>query len=97
MNVRKTPAKNGAFAGRLYKDDVVTVDTSSDGWLHITSPKTGWVSAAYIEVAHSCEGNTTTDDRVLNSATNLGVVIEDSVGNQFRPVGEFRVYQDSVD
>lgn len=46
LNVRTAP--NGSVIGTLPKGEQVTYTEQKNGWLHITSPRDGWVSGAYI-------------------------------------------------
>lgn len=46
LNVRNAP--NGSVIGTLSKGQQVTYTEARNGWLHITSPRDGWVSGAYI-------------------------------------------------
>ena len=46
LNVRSAP--NGSIISTLPKGEHVTYTETRNGWLHITSPRDGWVSGAYI-------------------------------------------------
>lgn len=46
LNVRTAP--NGSIISTLPKGEHVTYTETRNGWLHITSPRDGWVSGAYI-------------------------------------------------
>lgn len=46
LNVRTAP--NGSVIGTLQKGQQVTYAEARNGWLHITAPRDGWVSGAYI-------------------------------------------------
>jgi len=46
LNVRTAP--NGSVIGTLQKGQQVTYTETRNGWLHITAPRDGWVSGAYI-------------------------------------------------
>ena len=84
LNVRKAAGKSAAVLGRLAKGTSVDVIEEGDGWLHIQSGSLdGWCDASYLT---KC---VTTDEPEESAGTQI--VIMDSEGNTFRPVGEFTV------
>ncbi len=50
LNVRESANKNSKVVGSLSDGTKVTYTGESNGWLRITSPKTGYISKAYTEV-----------------------------------------------
>ena len=61
LNVRSEPNKNCSIIGSLHSGDVVTYDSDKDGWLHITSPQTGYIAREFTELDPK-NSNTTQND-----------------------------------
>ena len=77
LNVRKAATKTAAVITRLSKGTTVDVVEEGDGWLHIQSGSTdGW-----------CDANFLTK---TTETTETKIVITDSAGNTFEPVGWFK-------
>ena len=86
LNVRKTAGKSATVVGRLSKGKTVEVVGENDGWLHIQSGTLdGWCDASYLTKVATTEDDEDTAEEVVS------IVITDSEGNAFRPVGSFTV------
>lgn len=82
LNMRKAAAKTAAVVGRLPQGTVVEVTQEVDGWLAVRSgTMEGWCDASFL----------TKVDADASTSTTASVVITDSAGNSFRPVGKFTV------
>ena len=93
LNVRNEPSKSGERIGRIGHGAVVTVQVDLDnGWKYITYGEgvSGYVDGSFLTPYEEPE----VEDG--NEADSL-VTIVDSVGHQFRPVGDFKVYFGSID
>ncbi len=86
LNVRKAASKSTAILGRLNKGMTVEVIEEGEGWLRVQSGSLiGWCDASYLtKVA-------TTEDVDVGNTKNYTIIITDSEGNTFRPVGAFTV------
>ena len=93
LNVRNEPSKNGTRIGRIGHGAVVTVQAEFDnGWKFVSygDGSSGYVDGSFLipyEEPEVNEGN----------EAESTVIIVDSVGHTFRPVGDFKVYFGSVD
>ena len=93
LNVRNEPSKNGTRIGRIGHGAVVTVQAEFDnGWKFVSygDGASGYVDGSFLipyEEPEVNEGN----------EAESTVIIVDSVGHTFRPVGDFKVYFGSVD
>lgn len=93
LNVRNEPNKNGTRIGRIGHGAVVTVQAEFDtGWKFITygDGASGYVDGSYLIPYEEPEVNE-------GGETETNVTIVDSLGHQFHPVGDFRVYFGSID
>lgn len=85
LNVRDAP--NGATVGKLFSSDQVNVYEIDGNWCRIGAKQ--WVSSLYLVKEHVPSGTQTASNRI---------VIVDSEGNKFVPVGSFTVnVEDSID
>ena len=83
LNLRQTP-KNGKVLARLAANSTVDVFEEQDGWMYVQQGEhIGWVSGEYLT-------KNTTVEEALDTA-EVCIVITDSEGNTFRPVGRFTV------
>lgn len=93
LNVRNEPSKSGDRIGRIGHGAVVTVQAEMpNGWKYITYGEgmSGYVDGSFLTLYEEPEVN---DGNEAESS----VIIVDSVGHQFRPVGDFKVYFGSID
>lgn len=93
LNVRNEPSKHGERIGRLGHGAVVTVQAEFDtGWKFIMygDGKSGYVDGSFLAPYEEPEVNE-------GNEAESSVTIVDSVGHQFRPVGDFKVYFGSID
>lgn len=93
LNVRNEPSKNGERIGRIGHGAVVTVQAEFDtGWKYIMygDGKSGYVDGSFLVPYEEPEVNE-------GNEAESTVTIVDSVGHQFRPVGDFKVYFGSID
>ena len=51
LNIRKDPSSSAAVIGVLYRDDIVTIVSETNGWYQIVTANglSGYVSADYVE------------------------------------------------
>ena len=85
LNLRQTP-KNGKVLARLAANSTVDVFEEQDGWMYVQQGEhVGWVSGEYLT-----KNTTVEEDEVLDTA-EVCIVITDSEGNTFKPVGRFTV------
>lgn len=93
LNVRNEPNKNGQRIGRIGHGAVVAVQAEFDnGWKFITygDGASGYVDGSFLVLYEEPEVEE-------GSEAESNVTIIDSVGHQFHPVGDFRVYFGSID
>lgn len=69
LNVRDNP--NGKVIGSLEKGTQVTVIGESNGWSHIESPKSGWVSSQYLANSKPSGRNTVGQLKKFKGTTYL--------------------------
>ena len=82
LNVRSAAGTKAAVIGKLRNGETVDVIADESGWAHImTDDLDGWCSKDYLVQSEA-------EDEPLASTT---IVITDSEGNAFYPVGEFTV------
>ena len=88
LNVRKSASKTAAVLGRLAKGTTVEAIEEGSGWLHIQSGSLdGWCDASFLtKNASTVE---TADE--TSAATGTSILITDSKGNTFSPIGSFTV------
>ena len=88
LNVRNDPGKGGNIINRLFDGQAVTVQAEKDGWAFVSygdSGKSGYVSGEYLErIAEEAP-----EENVIRP-TGTPVII-DGEGNEFFPVGGWRV------
>lgn len=91
-------AETGTLIGKVPKGRTVEVlSEAGDGWLKIRyNELVGYASAKYLERIAD-EDEPVYSGEVVPEAAVRPVYIVDSVGNRFQPVGDFRVYFDSID
>lgn len=93
LNLRKAP-KNGAIITRLAKGSEVDVFQEEDGWMKVKQGQyEGWVSGEFLtkKAVEVPAEPPTDDDPSTESQEYHGMMITDSEGNTFKPVGEFKV------
>lgn len=85
LNLRQTP-KNGKVLARLAANSTVDVFEEQNGWMYVQqSEQIGWVSGEYLTK------NTTAEEVDPCDTAEVCIVITDSEGNTFKPVGRFTV------
>lgn len=93
LNLRKSP-KNGAIITRLARNSTVDVYLEQDGWMFVKQGgHEGWVSGEYLTKNATSDGadeKTEGGEEILDTA-EVCIVITDSEGNTFKPVGKFTV------
>lgn len=91
-------AETGTIIGKVPKGRVVEVlSDAGDGWPKIRyNELVGYASGRYLEKIEEADAPVYSGEVVREEAARL-VYIVDSAGNRFQPVGDFRVYFDSVD
>lgn len=91
-------AETGTIIGKVPKGRIVEVlSDADDGWLKIRyNELVGYASAKYLERIAG-EDEPVYSGEVAPEAAARPVFIVDSAGNRFQPVGDFRVYFDSID
>ena len=90
LNVRSKPGVGNTRIGRLVHGAVVTVlDDMGGGWLFVRygDGAEGYVDGSYLEAVPEEDEEQTAPE----------IVILDSEGNRFVPVGDFRVLIGAVD
>ena len=93
LNVRNAPEKGGDRIGKVGHGAVVTVLAEFDnGWKYISygDSGSGYVDGKYLVAYEEPETESI-------SETDMTCSIIDSVGNVFKPVGDFKVYFGAVD
>lgn len=98
LNVREFP-KTGRIIGKINPGKVIDVmDVTEDGgWARIVfNELTGYVSTTYLAEAEAEDESKEPQDNAP-VITLAHIVIIDSAGNRFAPVGDFRVLVDGVD
>ena len=97
LSVREWP-ETGTIIGKVPKHRIVKVlSDAGDGWLKIRyNDRVGYASAKYLERIAD-EDEPVYSGEAAPEVAARPVFIVDSVGNRFQPVGDFRVYFDSVD
>lgn len=91
-------AETGTLIGKVPKGRIVEVlSDAGDGWPKIRyNDFVGYASAKYLKRIED-EDEPVYSGEVVSEAVARPVYIVDSAGNRFQPVGDFRVYFDSVD
>ena len=97
LSVRKW-AETGTIIGKVPKGRIVEVlSDAGDGWPKIRyNELVGYASGRYLERIEEADAPLYSGEVVREEAARP-VFIVDSAGNRFQPVGDFRVYFDSVD
>ena len=97
LNIREWP-KTGPVIGRVPKGRTVEVlAEAGDGWPKIRyGESTGYVDESYLARAETATIQEETVEEVSADTAPVTIIV-DSAGNQFRPVGDFRVYFGSID
>ena len=93
LNVRNEPSKNGQRIGRIGHGAVVTVQAEFDnGWKFVSygDGASGYVDGSFLIPYEEPEVNE-------GDEAESTVIIVDSVGHTFKPVGDFKVYFGSID
>ena len=89
LNLRQTP-KNGKVLARLAANSTVDVFEEQDGWMYVQQGEhIGWVSGEYLTKNTTVEE--AQDEEELLDTAEVCIVITDSEGNTFKPVGRFTV------
>lgn len=70
LNIRSEPNTNCKILGSLRNGDKVTYTEDKNGWLRITSPKTGYISKKYTKLnANASSGGTKNDVGTIDTST----------------------------
>lgn len=98
LNIREWP-KTGPVIGRAPKGRTVEVlADAGDGWPKIRYGETvGYVSEEFLLAADNAPVQMDEPLESLQAAEAAPVTIVDSAGNQFSPVGDFKVYFGGID
>ena len=98
LSVREWP-ETGPIIGRVPKGRTVEVMAEAeDGWPKIRyNELVGYASGKYLERIADEDETLAESEKIVREETVRPVFIVDSVGNRFRPVGDFRVLFDSID
>jgi hypothetical protein len=91
-------AETGTIIGKVQKDRIVEVlSDAGDGWPKIRyNELVGYASGRYLEKIAD-EDEPVYSGEVVREEAARPVYIVDSAGNRFQPVGDFKVYFDSID
>ena len=70
LNIRSEPNTSCKILGSLHNGDKVTYTEDKNGWLRITSPKTGYISKKYTKLnANASSGGTKNDVGTIDTST----------------------------
>lgn len=98
LSVREWP-ETGTIIGKVPKGKAVEVlSDAGDGWPKIRyNELVGYASAKYLEQIADEDELPAHSEEIVHEEAARPVYIVDSAGNRFQPVGDFKVYFDTVD